>query len=126
MHNFFNYGVFLNPHYAKRAKGGEDAACVGEKILCVADGVGGWSESGIDPANYSRRLCYLIEEKFNDTSKQELYINHPKALLVDAVKDNRETGSCTCVIVTLDQRESIISTVNLGDSGYIIVRPGGL
>ena len=41
----------------KRAKGGEDAAVLTERIIGVADGVGGWSEQGVDPAIYSRTLC---------------------------------------------------------------------
>jgi len=32
----------MNPHIEKRQKGGEDAACMTENMLCVADGVGGW------------------------------------------------------------------------------------
>jgi hypothetical protein len=59
--NQFKAGVHLNPHYAKRHKGGEDAACLCPTMLCVADGVGGWAESGIDPAIYSKRLCALID-----------------------------------------------------------------
>ena len=55
--NRFHAGVHLNPHYNKRYKGGEDAACLSETMLAVADGVGGWAESGVDPAIYSKRLC---------------------------------------------------------------------
>jgi len=57
--NYFNSGVYINPHYAKRYKGGEDAACLTSHLLCVADGVGGWAESGVDPAIYSKRLCSM-------------------------------------------------------------------
>ena len=60
--NLFNSGLSINPHYAKRHKGGEDAACVNDRLLAVADGVGGWAESGVDPAIYSKRLCVLIDE----------------------------------------------------------------
>jgi protein phosphatase PTC7 len=59
--NRFKAGVYINPHYAKRHKGGEDAACLSENMLSVADGVGGWAESGIDPAIYSKRLCQLMD-----------------------------------------------------------------
>ena len=58
--NVFNAGVFMNPHFEKRHKGGEDAATLSLNLIAVADGVGGWAQSGIDPANYSRRLCSLI------------------------------------------------------------------
>lgn len=55
--NKFKYGIDVIPHEAKKHKGGEDAAVVTDRLLVVADGVGGWAESGIDPAKYSRRLC---------------------------------------------------------------------
>lgn len=56
-HNQFRAGVFINPHFQKRHKGGEDAAFVSASMLAVADGVGGWAESGVDPAIYSKKLC---------------------------------------------------------------------
>ena len=40
-------------------KGGEDAYCIvpaGLGAIGVADGVSGWAEEGIDPAEYSRTL----------------------------------------------------------------------
>ena len=49
------------PHFAKRHKGGEDAAAIDKRLLAVADGVGGWADSGVDPAIYSKKLCALIE-----------------------------------------------------------------
>lgn len=44
------------PHPEKIAKGGEDACFANEYILSAADGVGGWADSGVDPAIYSRKL----------------------------------------------------------------------
>jgi serine/threonine protein phosphatase PrpC len=38
-------------------KGGEDAYYIEDKILVVADGVGGWNSQGIDPAKYAKELC---------------------------------------------------------------------
>ena len=43
-HNKFHVGVTMNPHPAKRDKGGEDAATVTETFIALADGVGGWAE----------------------------------------------------------------------------------
>ena len=45
------------PHPDKKDKGGEDAFYADDRVLSVADGVGGWVEVGVDPANYSRKLC---------------------------------------------------------------------
>ena len=44
----------MNPHKEKILKGGEDAAFGSESLVVVCDGVGGWSMSGVDPAEYSR------------------------------------------------------------------------
>ena len=118
--NSFASGVFLNPHFAKRFKGGEDAACINDRLICVADGVGGWAESGIDPALYSKRLCSIIDVLFR--SGDERYLVSPKQLLVDAVKKNDEIGSCTCCLIVLDEKAKIIQSCNLGDSGYMILR----
>lgn len=41
------------PHPSKLDKGGEDAFYVHENVVAVADGVGGWTNHGIDPAIYS-------------------------------------------------------------------------
>jgi protein phosphatase PTC7 len=57
--NKFTSGICINPHYAKKHKGGEDAACINDNLICVADGVGGWAESGVDPAIYSKKLCNM-------------------------------------------------------------------
>lgn len=45
------------PHPKKAYKGGEDAYYADKGLLAVADGVGGWAESGIDPGLYSKELC---------------------------------------------------------------------
>jgi protein phosphatase PTC7 len=112
--------VFLNPHYQKRHKGGEDAATVCPTMLAVADGVGGWAESGVDPAIYSKRLCSLFESLYE--TGDERYLASPKNLLVDAAGQNTETGSCTACIVQLDEQAPVMTTYNLGDSGYMILR----
>ena len=50
----------------------------------------------------------------------------PKNILVKAVSDNFETGSATCVCLSLDKYAPVIYTVNLGDSGYLLLRKSGL
>lgn len=54
---------FCVPHPAKVDKGGEDAHFVlGSSAIGVADGVGGWCKSGVDPGEYSRQLMQFTEE----------------------------------------------------------------
>ena len=44
----------------KEEKGGEDAVFANKSFLVVADGVGGWADSGIDPGLYSKKLVSII------------------------------------------------------------------
>ena len=92
--------------------------------MAIADGVGGWAESGIDPANYSRRLCAMIDMLAN--REDDRYVSNPTELLVEAVGLNNEIGSCTCCIVSLDKEAPVVYTSNLGDSGYLLLRKSGL
>ena len=57
----FKSGWTILPHPEKEAKGGEDALWTSKQILVVADGVGGWAESGIDPGLYSKKLVKIME-----------------------------------------------------------------
>ena len=50
----------------------------------------------------------------------------PKELLMDAVYENREIGSSTCVLCTLDEEAPVLYTANLGDSGYLLLRKEGI
>ncbi len=50
----------------------------------------------------------------------------PKDMLIEAVHSNHETGSCTCVLATLDEKVPLLYTANLGDSGYMLLRKEGL
>jgi protein phosphatase PTC7 len=120
--NVFNAGVFLNPHFEKRHKGGEDAATLSSNLIAVADGVGGWAANGVDPANYARRLCKLIGEQQLD----DHMLMNPKDVIVQACDQNKEVGSSTCVVATLDRFAPFMYTANLGDSGYLLLRKNGL
>ena len=50
----------------------------------------------------------------------------PKELLIDAVYDNRETGSATCIVTMLDVKEPVLLTTLIGDCGFILLRKQGL
>ena len=120
-YNRFHVGICVNPHPAKRDKGGEDAATVTENFIALADGVGGWAESGVDPAKYSRMLCKNIHGLIMYDGG-ERYMCNPRLLCVDAANLTKETGSSTCVIASMDKEAPVIYTSNLGDSGYLLLR----
>mmetsp|Transcript_5726 Transcript_5726/g.6274 ORF Transcript_5726/g.6274 Transcript_5726/m.6274 type:complete len:296 (+) Transcript_5726:117-1004(+) len=124
-YNKLHSGLCMNPHPAKRDKGGEDAATVTESFIALADGVGGWADSGVDPADYSRQLCKNIQHliKYDDANK---YMRNPRSLCVDAVELTKTvTGSSTCVIASMDKEAPVLYTSNLGDSGYLLIRKQG-
>ena len=108
------------PAPEKRAKGGEDAHYNDKDILAVADGVGGWNEAGVDPALYSRKLISNVKEYF--LSNKEHYSEFPKALGIEAVNNNKETGTSTLVLLTIDPKTNELVTSNIGDSGFIVLR----
>jgi hypothetical protein len=51
---YFRFGSHLIPHPTKAKKGGEDAFVAAHDLMVVADGVGGWARSGIDPGLFSK------------------------------------------------------------------------
>ena len=42
------------PHDDKVYKGGEDALTCCPTMICMADGVGGWANRGVDPGLFSK------------------------------------------------------------------------
>lgn len=111
-------GAVIIPHPEKAYKGGEDALAVHERMITVADGVGGWANEGVDVAKYSKQLMRFISEGYS-----KMLIESPKSVLTNAWRRTTETGSSTAVIAILDPQAKVLKTTNLGDSGYLLLRP---
>jgi len=114
-----NVGVSSVPHPAKVAKGGEDAYFLSGdmKAIGVADGVGGWADIGVDPAEYSRRLM----EGGKISAEASTFNRDPLRIMQDAYKHSMEVqGSSTCCIITLEGLR--LNAANLGDSGFMVLR----
>lgn len=118
--NHFLYGSCMRPHPEKEYKGGEDAMYAHDNVLAVMDGVGGWAEHGVDPAKYSKKLAKFVEQLWQ--SQAGRYIINPKSLIVDSARLNKEIGSSTCAILTLDESAPLLRASYIGDSGYVIYR----
>ena len=85
----------------------------------MADGVGGWANKGVDSGLFSKQLVANIKTQFDENEAQEL-----KQVMIDSVKSNPNIGSSTCVIAKFDtSRPNFLKTTNLGDSGYLLLRP---
>ena len=87
------------------------------KTIMVADGVGGWGEVDVDSGLFSRFLTAQVKKILEARPSFSL-----KETLVQAVKDNPHGGSTTAVLAQLEASGSNMKTLNLGDSGYLIVR----
>lgn len=93
--------------------------------FAVADGVGGWTESRVDPADFSHGLCgYMAQSALAwDSPADKL---RPKQLLqagYDQVVDDpaiKAGGSTASVGVALP--DGRVELANLGDSGSVLLR----
>ncbi|KAJ4372419.1 Protein phosphatase 2C 7 [Neocucurbitaria cava] len=114
----------------QRAKSGQDAfffSQVGNTSATtfgVADGVGGWVESGLDPADFSHGLCeYMACAARSWPHGSNTTSLHPKHLLqvaYDMVTDDANIeggGSTACLAVA--EADGNIEVANLGDSGFM-------
>ncbi|RHZ61166.1 type 2C protein phosphatase PTC7 [Aspergillus thermomutatus] len=117
----------------RRPDSGEDAFFVssvgsrgsGAIAFAVADGVGGWVESKVDPANFSHALCrYMALEALSwDSSTDKLRAKHLLQSGYDQVVADRAIragGSTASVGVGLEDGQ--VELANLGDSGSMLLR----
>lgn len=84
----------------------------------MADGVGGWADSGVDPGLFARRLMRLCLEGIGDDESdlQEALLKATQRIL----KEKLEGGS-TALLGQLNG--TTMAILNLGDSGAMLLRP---
>lgn len=76
----------------------------------IADGVGGWTESGVDPGEFSHGLCkYMAEKTYRPTGMDDL---RPQKLLqhgYDMVQENAkiEAGGSTACIAAVEPNGTV-------------------
>lgn len=108
------------PHPEKEETGGEDAHFISnEQAIGVADGVGGWADLGVDAGYYARELMSHSASAIAEEPKGSI---DPARVLEKAYISTKARGSSTACIVALTDQG--VHAVNLGDSGFIIVRDG--
>ncbi|GAA5956516.1 hypothetical protein JCM21900_000598 [Sporobolomyces salmonicolor] len=112
--------------------GAETVEGTGGVVMGVADGVGGWEDSGVDPSHFAQALMWFARERVRTgralnaaggPSGQEL-----KELLEGAYEDvlaeeGIVAGSSTACLVALDAETGKLHAANLGDSSFLILRP---
>lgn len=108
------------PHPDKEETGGEDAHFIwDEQAIGVADGVGGWAEVGVNAGLFSRELMSNSVRAIQEEPKGSI---DPVRVLEKAHLSARAKGSSTACIIALAEKE--LQAINLGDSGFIVVRDG--
>ena len=114
----FEFGTFILPHPDKADRGGEDGFFTNVELnaLGVADGVGSWYFRGVDPGIYARELMKLTEEAVSTGERD------PVKVLCEAYDGNKERGTSTSCVALLNDCQ--LNSVNVGDSGFIIIREG--
>lgn len=135
VYHFNPYAQIQHPKSTPRSsrpESGHDAFFVsrvgdagGSVAFGVADGVGGWIESGVDPADFSHGLCgYMAaaarehrEEEVRVTSRQLMQRGYDAICSDGSVKAG---GSTACVGVT--RADGTLDVANLGDSGFLQLR----
>ncbi|KAH7930759.1 protein serine/threonine phosphatase 2C [Leucogyrophana mollusca] len=113
----------------------------------VADGVGGWIDSGVDPSLFAQTLMYHAH-RYSQTSwagepeidpTQEYEVREKVEgwemtpfecleLAYHGVLRERlvEAGSSTACLVHLNSSSGILRSANLGDSGFLIIRSSSI
>jgi protein phosphatase PTC7 len=95
--------------------------------FAIADGVGGWTEHGIDPADFSHGLCshmaqisLAFGDKAENLSPKNLLKQGYQALVDDPDIQAGGTTACVGVVDTTGR----MRIANLGDSGFVLLRLG--
>jgi protein phosphatase PTC7 len=94
----------------------EDSFFISDYAIGLADGVGGWSEYGINSSGFSSELmqsCY-------DISTHYVSSLDPISLLSLAYSTVKSYGSSTAVICVSDAGQ--LTICNLGDSGFMHIK----
>ncbi|KAM0232886.1 hypothetical protein ACHAP5_010583 [Fusarium lateritium] len=125
-----------NRRPSARPESGHDAFFVsrvndsGSVAFGVADGVGGWVDSGVDPADFSHGFCdYMALAAHEHQTSSEAPLTARKLMQkgYDAICNDsslRAGGSTACVAIA--GADGNLEVANLGDSGFLQLRLNGV
>ncbi|KAF4122948.1 hypothetical protein GMORB2_6496 [Geosmithia morbida] len=131
----YDHETDARPAYARpfRIDSGHDSFFIsqvngtGAVALGVADGVGGWVDSGVDPGDFSHGLCSYMADAARDFQTRDPNGRlTPRKIMqhgYDAVcrdRTIRAGGSTACVAVA--DPDGTLDVANLGDSGFLQLR----
>jgi len=97
------------------------------KSMCVfrsglADGAGGNRSLGINPADFSRAILASCRSILSQNTTQPNQL--PRLILsaMQKVEASRVRGSSTLCLLALHKQENTLTSLNIGDSGFVIYR----
>ncbi|OWP00386.1 5-azacytidine resistance protein azr [Marssonina coronariae] len=116
-----------------RPDSGQDAFFVSrigdsaDVALGVVDGVGGWVDSGVDPADFAHGICdYMAHAAYTHKPEEQSPTLSARSLMQrgfeDICRDDTVLagGSTACVAVA--RGDGSLEVANLGDSGFVQLR----
>lgn len=138
--NVFHFNPYNHIHpqkkrpKAKRPASGQDAFFISRLggssnsvAFGIADGVGGWEDSGVDPADFSHNFCdYMASAAYEHRPSADVSSLTPRTLMqkgyddVCGDKSIPAGGSTACVAIASD--DGLMEVANLGDSGFVHLR----
>lgn len=125
-----------NRRPSARPESGHDAFFIsrindsGSVAFGVADGVGGWVDSGVDPADFSHGFCdymAIAAHEHDGDSDPPLTARRLMQQGYDAICQDRSLqagGSTACVAIA--GADGNLDVANLGDSGFLQLRLNGV
>jgi protein phosphatase PTC7 len=90
----------------------------------VADGVGSWFEKGVSAREYSHELMKAAHQAMQVAYAKEHRIDPSEVLHAawSTVLQKEIVGSSTACVMALDPQTGELHAINLGDSGFLIIR----
>ncbi|KAL1523350.1 hypothetical protein AB1Y20_018295 [Prymnesium parvum] len=116
------------PHPEKSARGGEDAMFADEDCgaLGVADGVGGWASSGVDPGIFSRALlrgCHAgLSAHSHASQSEEPSLRRAVCAAAEALRQGREIEGTATLLLAQMAPSGVLQVMNVGDSALLTYR----
>ncbi|KAI6093250.1 protein serine/threonine phosphatase 2C [Hypoxylon rubiginosum] len=118
---------------SKRLPSGQDAffiSRVGDTnavAFGIADGVGGWEDSGVDPADFSHSFCdYMASAAYEHKSDSARLSLTARSLMQRGYDDVCRDGSIhaggSTASVAIASEDGKLEVANLGDSGFVHLR----
>jgi protein phosphatase PTC7 len=136
--NVFNFNPYNHIRARRKDKrtrpdSGQDAffiSRVGESsdvALGVADGVGGWVDSGVDPADFSHGFCdYMAHAAYTHKPEEWRVPLGARSLMQrgyeDICKDPTVPAGGSTACVAIVRESGTLEVANLGDSGFVQLR----